>query len=592
MTAAPHSPAHLRPETWARATRWLVRKALAEFAHERMLSPEPLGSARYAVRASSGAAYEFSARLLPLDHWLIAPESIVRTIDGVERELDALELFIDLREDLDLGPAVLPLLLEEVSATLSAQAYRWSVPQPKSGELVGADFQVVEAAMREGHPCFVANSGRIGFDAAEYERYAPEAAPDVRLVWLAARRERATFAVGEGMTRERLLVEELSAGTLARFEGVLAARGLGLDDVHLLPVHPWQWDNRVTTTFAADLVRGDLVLLGHGDDVYRPQQSIRTFFNTSDPTRSYVKTALSVLNMGFLRGLSAAYMEVTPAINDHVAGIVRGDDTLRAAGFDVLREHASVGYRSATYEAVAQKGDPHLKMLAGLWRESPVPLLREGESLATMASLLHVDEVGESFTAALISASGLTAEEWVRRYLEAYLVPVTHALVAHRLAFMPHGENLILVLRDGVVTRVLMKDIGEEVAIFDDEVELPEAVERVRVAAAPPMQALSVLTDVVDCFLRFLAAVLDESGALDAEDFWGVAREVLVAYEEAHPQLAGRLAELDLRAPEFELSCLNRLQLRNNQQMVDLTDPVGALAFAGRITNPLAGGAS
>lgn len=588
MTNAPHSPQHLTSENWGRATRWMVRKALAEFAHERMLEPVALGNRRYAVRASSGAAYEFSARLLPLDHWLIAPESIVRTIDGEQRDLDALELFVDLRADLDLGPKVLPLLLEEVSATLSAQAYRWSVHQPKSSELVGADFQLVESSMREGHPCFVANSGRIGFDAGEYERYAPEAAPDVRLVWLAARRERATFAVGAGMTRERLLAEEFSDETRARFADVLSERGMSLDDVHLLPLHPWQWDNRVTTTFAADLVRGDLVLLGHGDDEHRPQQSIRTFFNISAPERSYVKTALSVLNMGFLRGLSAAYMEVTPAINDHVAGLVRGDDTLRARDFDVLREHAAVGYRSPTYDAVAEKGDPHLKMLAGLWRESPLPLLREGETLATMASLLHVDEVGDSFAAALVDASGLAPDEWVRRYLEAYLVPVVHCLAAHQLVFMPHGENLILVLKDGVVERVIMKDIGEEVAIFDQDVVLPKAVERVRVEAEPSMQALSILTDVVDSFLRFLAATLDDAGTIDAEDFWAVARQVLRTYEEEHPELAERLSELDLGIDEFDLSCLNRLQLRNNQQMVDLADPVGALAFAGRIANPLA----
>ncbi len=50
--------------------------------------------------------------------------------------------------------------------------------------------------------------------------------------------------------------EEFSDETRDRFEAVLAERGLSLDDVHLLPVHPWQWDNRVTTTFAADLVRG------------------------------------------------------------------------------------------------------------------------------------------------------------------------------------------------------------------------------------------------------------------------------------------------------------------------------------------------
>ena len=35
-------------------------------------------------------------------------------------------------------------------------------------------------------------------------------------------------------------------------------------------------------------------------------------------------------------------------------------------------------------------------------------------------------------------------------------------------------------------------------------------------------------------------------------------------------------------------SCLNRLQLRNNQQTLDLADPSGGLRMAGRLDNPLA----
>jgi hypothetical protein len=41
-------------------------------------------------------------------------------------------------------------------------------------------------------------------------------------------------------------------------------------------------------------------------------------------------------------------------------------------------------------------------------------------------------------------------------------------------------------------------------------------------------------------------------------------------------------------APEFTLSCLNRLQLRNNEQMVDLADPAGALQLIGTLPNPIA----
>ncbi len=47
--------AHLTPEHWERANRHLVRKALAEFAHERLIDPVDLGSGRYRVSSDDGA---------------------------------------------------------------------------------------------------------------------------------------------------------------------------------------------------------------------------------------------------------------------------------------------------------------------------------------------------------------------------------------------------------------------------------------------------------------------------------------------------------------------------------------------------------
>jgi siderophore synthetase component len=45
---------------------------------------------------------------------------------------------------------------------------------------------------------------------------------------------------------------------------------------------------------------------------------------------------------------------------------------------------------------------------------------------------------------------------------------------------MPHGENVNLVLRDHVPMRVLMKDIGEEVAVCFPQTPVPEGAERDR----------------------------------------------------------------------------------------------------------------
>jgi siderophore synthetase component len=447
--------------------------------------------------------------------------------------------------------------------------------------------------MTEGHPCFVANSGRIGFGAHDVLAYTPEAATPVRLTWLAAHRDRAHFSAGAGLTYETLLAGELDRPTRDRFDAVLRGRGLDPADYLLIPAHPWQWEHRLAVTFAGEVAQQHLVHLGPGDDHHLAQQSVRTFFNADHPERHYVKTALSVLNMGFLRGLSAAYMAGTPAINDWVADLVAGDPTLAAAGFSILRERAAVGYHPVPYEAATEPGSPYRKMLAALWRESPVPGLAPGQSLTTMAALLHVDPDGRSLAAELIARSGLPPTRWLRDYLDAYLVPVVHCLYAHDLAFMPHGENVILVLdADARVARVVFKDIAEEIVVMDPAVELPPRVARIRADIPEQERVLSVFTDVFDCFFRFLSAILHTTGTVDEADFWRTVAECVADYQrarqQAHPEAAERFRRYDLFAPRFARSCLNRLQLRDNRGMVDLADPSASLQFAGTLDNPLA----
>ncbi|WP_405447516.1 IucA/IucC family siderophore biosynthesis protein [Streptomyces achromogenes] len=581
---------HLSPERWARANRLLVRKALAEFAHERLLTPQEQAGGRYVVRSDDGlTSYRFTAVRRALDHWQIDPDSITRHRDGGELELAALDFFIELKETLGLSDEILPVYLEEISSTLSGTCYKLTKPQVTSAELTRAGFQAIETGMTEGHPCFVANNGRLGFGVHEYLSYAPETASPVRLVWLAAHRSRAAFTAGVGIEYESFLREELGEETVARFRARLTGRGLDPADYLFIPVHPWQWWNKLSVTFAAEVARDLLVPLGEGDDEYLAQQSIRTFFNTSAPHKHYVKTALSVLNMGFMRGLSAAYMEATPAINDWLARLIDGDPVLKASGLSIIRERAAVGYRHLEYERATDRYSPYRKMLAALWRESPVPSLEEGESLATMASLLHVDHEGASFAGALIERSGLAPVEWLRRYLRAYYTPLLHSFYAYDLVFMPHGENTILVLRDGAVRRAVYKDIAEEIAVMDPDAALPPEVARIRVEVPEDKKLLSIFTDVFDCFFRFLAAQLAEEGVLEEDGFWRTVAEVTREYQEANPQLADRFRQYDMFAPEFALSCLNRLQLRNNKQMVDLADPSGALQLVGTLKNPLAG---
>jgi siderophore synthetase component len=586
----PMTIAHLTPELWGRANRLLIRKALAEFSHERLLTPEPAtGAGHYGVTTDDGTAeYRFAARVMTLDHWQVDADSITRHGDGGEQPLDAIDFFTELRRTLGLTDDVLPVYLEEISSTLASIAFKLAGKPVSAAELSRAGFQDIETGMTEGHPGFVANNGRLGFDITEYHAYAPEAATPVHLIWLAARRDHATFTSAADLDYDGLIRGELGEATVDRFAATLADMGLAIGEYYLLPVHPWQWYNKLAVTFAGEIARRRLVFLGPGEDEYLAQQSVRTFFNTSDPSKHYVKTALSVLNMGFMRGLSPAYMEATPAINDWLAGLIANDGILRATRLSVIRERAAIGYHHRQYEAATNMYSPYRKMLAALWRESPVPALEPGRSLATMASLLHTDREGRSFTAALIEQSGQAPEAWLRRYLDAYLTPLLHSFYAYDLVFMPHGENVILVLNGGLVERVIFKDIAEEIAVLDPDAPLPPEIRRIRVQVPDDLKLLSIFTDVFDCFLRYLNGILATEDILDEQTFWRTVAACVSDYQNSAPHLAEKFQRYDMFVETFPLSCLNRLQLRNNQQMVDLANPSAALQLAGTLNNPIA----
>jgi siderophore synthetase component/RimJ/RimL family protein N-acetyltransferase len=585
--------AHLRPEHLEPAQRHLVAKAIAEFTHERLVAPRADGDA-WALDAGD-STYRFRARVHALEHWVVDEASLTRSCRAScgPVPLDAQELVLGLQHELGIPDDLLGTYLEEIASTLASAAAKHRRGGPSAAQLahgrsdgdVVAGFQDAEAAMTEGHPAFVAANGRIGFGLDEYRAYAPESGGRFRYRWLAARREHTHLALAADRTEQQHWAAELDGATVDRFRDTLERRGLDPDAYTWFPVHPWQWQHRIAITFAPDLGRQDLVDLGDGPDDHQPQQSIRTALNRASPGRSYVKTALAVQNMGFLRGMSPGYMRTTPAVNDWVAGLVAADPVLADAGFGVLREHAAIGYTGDAWHRIgsgpAQRGAPQRKMLAALWRESPVPRLAPGERPVTMAALLHRDARGRSVAAALVQRSGLDAATWVGRYLDAYLRPVVHCLTEHQLLFMPHGENLVLVLRDGVVSRVFMKDIGEEVVVVGD-VAVPDGIERIVHPVDDDEAALGVFTDVFDGVLRHLAAILDEDGVLPGAVFWRLVGSCVDAAS------VGRARPLDLRVPDFEHSCLNRLQLRNTLQMVDLSAQTESLIRAGRMPNPVA----
>jgi siderophore synthetase component len=280
-------------------------------------------------------------------------------------------------------------------------------------------------------------------------------------------------------------------------------------------------------------------------------------------------------------------MDSTPPISTWIKKVVGGDAFLQNLGFTLLCEVATVGYHNFYYERFGRTC-AYNKMLAALWRESPASVMQPGQQLMTMAALLHVDFEGNALLPELIKASGKTASEWIRQYLRCYLTPLVHCFYQHDLVFMPHGENLILVMENQFPVKAIMKDITEEICVFNKGEDMPDKAKRICMEIPEDLKSLSILTDVFDCFFRFLNQILVAHCDFEEQEFWRLVAENLQEYQQAYPQLAEKFERYDLFASEFTLSCLNRLQLRNHKQMVDLADPVGNLQFVGTLQNPIA----
>ncbi|TEB40766.1 transcriptional regulator, partial [Flavobacterium circumlabens] len=105
------------------------------------------------------------ASVLALNHWSVSAESIQKkTADGEEVPLRLLEFLIEFKDVLGIDETLLPTYLEEITSTLYSTAYKIDHEKYSSEALANQGYQVIEHAMTEGHPCFVANSGKNGFN--------------------------------------------------------------------------------------------------------------------------------------------------------------------------------------------------------------------------------------------------------------------------------------------------------------------------------------------------------------------------------------------------------------------------------------------
>lgn len=585
----------LTRERWEHVNRELVAKLLTELAFEDVLSPScadlPDGRRAFELALGERLVLRYAGHRRPLGDWRVEPDSLRARLDGIDVALpDAADIVALGAPAVGADPSTAAGLVHEIAMTALADVLGAARGRP-AAELLDLDAAALECEMR-GHPWIVASKGRIGFGAADLLAYAPEAAAPLQLGWLAADAAIAQRRSVAGLEHATVVREQVGEQGWSLLRARAAAAGLDPDAATYLPVHPWQWEHRVLALHAGAIARRELVWLGTLEQRYLPGQSIRTLADADHPERRHLKLALSILNTSVYRGLPRARTLAAPALTEWFQARCAADPFLREQGLVLLGEVASVSVAHSAFEAIAGVPYQHTEMLGAIWRESVEGYLDVGERAITMAALIHRDGDGVSFAELLIGRSGLDADAWVRRLHEVTLPPLLHVLYRFGATFSPHAQNCLVVLRDDVPVRLVVKDFVDDAMISSDPLpELDGMPADVRAALGDGIEAALlaqwIQSGLLVCVHRYLAEILEQRMGYPERAFWAAAERAVAAYHERfEDELGPRLRLFDIEAPAFVKLCLNRVRILGRGYADDAERPVASAS--GWIDNPLA----
>ncbi|MDF2670897.1 MAG: iucA / IucC family protein [Paenibacillus sp.] len=472
-------------------------------------------------------------------------------------------------------------ILELEQTVLKDTMSRYMLSLEPSVSLQQIPYDVIESALVDGHPYHPCYKSRMGFDITDNDLYGPEFKRHITPIWIAIDRSLDGLFVAGADRYRKMLQEELSRETLKHFDSIVRLNG-GLAESYLyVPVHPWQWERQALPAVIEELRSKRIVVLGPSEDLYRAQQSIRTLYNCSQPSKSCLKLSLHIRNTSSMRGLTPHSVACAARVSSWLHQVISTDDYLmQQSRMVILSEHAGLSYG----------------VIGCIWRESIHLYLEQGEGAVPMNALTALEADGRPVIDHWIERQGL--EYWLHCLLQVTMLPVIHLLVGHGLALEAHAQNMVLIHKDGVPSRVALKDFHEGVEYFPDYLAnsglLPDftSLHPFYDTAIPnrgfEMDSLRLVRELTtDClfFMNFgeLAMFLADQYKYDEPSFWVLVRSVIEEHFDRFPQLQIRLQQIDLFTPTCRIEQLTRRRLYPDDSLMVHESP-NPLDAAGRTT--------
>ncbi|RFB72206.1 IucA/IucC family siderophore biosynthesis protein [Bacillus sp. AW] len=424
-----------------------------------------------------------------------------------------------------------------------------------------------ESLLIDGHPYHPSYKARIGFQYRDNFQYGYEFMRPIKLIWIAAHKKYATVGYENEVIYDNILKGEIGEHKLEAYMERIHSAGCDPKQYVFIPVHPWQWENFIIPNYADHIQDKYIIYLGKSEDDYCAQQSMRTLRNVTNPKRPYVKLSLNILNTSTLRTLKPYSVVSAPAISNWLSDVVSQDSYLRdGSRVILLKEFSSVTYDTNKKAAYGSLGC--------IWRESVHKYFDEQEDAVPFNGLYAKEKDGIPVIDAWLNKYGI--ENWLRLLIQKAIIPVIHLVVEHGIALESHGQNMILVHKEGLPVRIALKDFHEGLEFYrpflkemnkcPDFTKMHKTYANGKMNDFFEMDCIECLQEMVlDALFLFnvgeLAFVLVDEYEWKEERFWMMVVEEIENHFRKYPHLKDRFESIQLYTPTFYAEQLTKRRL-------------------------------
>lgn len=548
---------------WSLANRKLVAKILSEFAYEQAFRFQK-DAQGYSLKLANQVSYQFQGSDNIWGQTLIEPSSIVRQ---PEECISAALLMRDLQSLLKMTDDAFAEHLEDLNATLLGDCKLMLRKEALTARDIASLPCEQQQTYFDGHPKFAFNKGRRGWGNNDLKLYAPESERAFQLGWVAVDHSILQLATNGNVGWQTLISGSINDSERKTMDSIVASYGVDISDFSYIPVHPWQWDNKLSLLFARELAEKKLIYLGELGDKFLPQLSLRTLSNVTRPDSYDIKLPLTIMNTSCYRGIPGRYILAGPIASDWIESVFNSDTLLVEKQAEVLQEPAAAYAAQADYQQLEQAPYRYHELLGVIWRESAASKLKQGEQAILMAALMECDNQGKSLIAEYIERSGVSIEVWLSKMFDAVVIPYYHLLCKYGVSLIAHGQNVTLILENSLPKRILLKDFQGDMRLVDsdypEQATLDASVKEVTVRLKEELIIHDLQTGHFVTTLRFISPLVAKLGFSESQ-FYALLGKRIKAYMAQHPDYQHRFTKFDLFKPRILRIGLNLAKFRHS----------------------------